>query len=376
MRILHVATLFSPDGAYGGPTRVANNLAAELGRRGHQVLLAGAARGFDRMPAELGGVPARLAPARQVLPGIGYAGLAAPGLLPMLRGLTPAPDVVHVHLARDLVTLPAAQWALRRGLPLVVQTHGMIDASDRLLAKPLDLAWTIPVLRGAEKVYCLTPSEVEDIHHVAGSGVRTAVLPNGIPDPIAGVTPQQRAGVVYIGRLHERKRPMMFVQMAQQAIADGLSVDFDLFGPDEGEGDAVREALRADDGGGRIRWSGALAPENVPQRLATAAVLVNTTDNERFGMSVIEAMAAGCVVIVGESCGLATILDQHDAGIVVPESTAAYVAALKELHSDPNRMKNLADRGRQLALDRFGIAGVVDQVEQDYRALTAERNPL
>ncbi|HHV22393.1 MAG TPA: glycosyltransferase [Propionibacterium sp.] len=375
MHILHVATLFSPDGAYGGPTRVAGNLAQELFRRGHRVLLAGAARGFDRIPDQLEGVPAKLAAARQAVPGIGYAGMTAPGLLRRLRGLTPTPDVVHVHMARDLVTLPIAHWVRRRGLPLVVQTHGMIDASDRLLAKPLDRAWTIPVLRHADRVYCLTESEVDDIKEVAGPDVRTSVLPNGIPEAAAEAeSGQQRRGIVFVGRLHERKRPLMFVRVAQEAVRRGMDVDFELIGPDEGQGDAVREALAADDGDGRITWSGALSPDEVLPRLARAAVLVNTTDNERFGMSVIEAMAVGCAVVVGDTCGLADDISRSDAGLVASETVGDFAAALVELHRDDDRRNALADRGRRLALDRFGISGIVDRVEQDYVAVMAERN--
>jgi hypothetical protein len=45
-----------------------------------------------------------------------------------------------------------------------------------------------------------------------------------------------------------------------------------------------------------------------------------------------------------------------------------------ELHRDDDRRNALADRGRRLALDRFGISGIVDRVEQDYVAVMAERN--
>ena len=45
MRILQVATLFTPDGEYGGPVRVAMNQALALAAAGHEVTLAGAARG-------------------------------------------------------------------------------------------------------------------------------------------------------------------------------------------------------------------------------------------------------------------------------------------------------------------------------------------
>lgn len=369
MRILHVATLFSPDGAYGGPTRVAVNQAVGLVDLGHHVRLAGAARGYPARPSEISGIPALLAPGRQLIPGAGYAGMAAPGLLRRIAALTPAPDLVHVHLARDLVTLPIAAWALRRRLPLVVQTHGMIDASDRLLAKPLDRLLTVPVLRAARRVYCLTESEITDIHAVAGAGVRCEVLPNGVPvpGPTASDAPRENE-VVYVGRLHARKRPMLFVRAAQEAIRQGADSDFVLIGPDEGEGDAVRAALATDDGGGRIHWIGSLPPGDITPRLQRATLLANTTDNERFGMSVIEAMAAGCPVVVGESCGVSAAIASNGCGRVVTEDIAAYAQAFVALLGDRTALARMGRAASAYAGRNYGIRPVVERLSRDYAA--------
>ena len=81
MKIIHVVTLFTPDGAFGGPTRVAVNQTRELRTRGHDVTLAGAALGYgETLPKAIDGVPVRLFPARRVVPRTGFAGLTSPGL--------------------------------------------------------------------------------------------------------------------------------------------------------------------------------------------------------------------------------------------------------------------------------------------------------
>lgn len=371
MRILHVATLFSPDGAYGGPISVATNQAAGLAELGHQVCLAGAATGYGTLPTEVAGVPALLVPGRQLVPGAGYAGLAAPGLSRRIAGLTPAPDLVHVHLARDLVTLPMAAWALRRGLPLVVQTHGMIDASDRLLARPLDRLLTVPVLRAARRVYCLTPSEVSDIRTVAGSSVNCEILPNGVAvsDGPANDQAPRTDEVLYVGRLHARKRPMLFVEAAREAIRQGADADFVLIGPDEGEGSTVQAALAADDGGGRIRWIGSVPPDQIAPRLRRATLLANTTDNERFGMSVIEAMAAGCPVVVGASCGVSTAVESSGCGRVVTEDVASYAAAFVTLLADRALLANMGGAAEAYAKRNLDIRAIVDRLSRDYEAV-------
>ena len=138
MRILQVVTLLSPDGAYGGPARVALNQSAELIGRGHDVTVVGAARGYREVPTELNGVPVKLFAARTLLPRTGFAGMGAPGLGRWLRSNWAGFDVIHIHFARELVVLPVAAAARRRGIPYVLQTHGMVVPSNHPLAAPLD----------------------------------------------------------------------------------------------------------------------------------------------------------------------------------------------------------------------------------------------
>src|SRR3954447_13784606 len=109
MRIFSIVSLVDPDGSYGGPTRVAVNQARALIERGHEVTLVAAHSGFHgQVPDEVQGVPARLFPARRLVPRTGFAGIASVGMLRYLRHAVRAVDVCHLHLARDLVTLPAA----------------------------------------------------------------------------------------------------------------------------------------------------------------------------------------------------------------------------------------------------------------------------
>ena len=172
MRILHVVTLVRPDSAYGGPVRVAENQCTALLSRGHDVRFAptpgyaatefrSRRRGWDSRPTVSGTYddPA----------GVRMRGVTRrPASVRWARRHAGEFDVAHVHLARDFVTLPAALALLPALTPVVVQPHGMIDASDRLLAKPLDHFLTKPVLRAASSVFHLTPRESDDLAGVAG----------------------------------------------------------------------------------------------------------------------------------------------------------------------------------------------------------------
>ena len=112
LRILHAVTLLTPDGAYGGPVRVALNQAAALRSRGHAVTLAAAERGI-RVSTFSGGNAARARARRQIVPRSGFAGLSAPGLVRWLLRAHREFDVAHIHLARYLVLVPLTMLMVR-----------------------------------------------------------------------------------------------------------------------------------------------------------------------------------------------------------------------------------------------------------------------
>lgn len=367
MRILQVVTLLSPDGAYGGPARVALNQSAELVRRGHDVTVVAAARGYAEMPTELGGAAVRLFTATTALPGTGFAGVAAPGMGKWLRDNWSRFDVIHIHLGRDLVGLPAALAARRRRIPYVVQTHGMVVPSSHLLARPLDAFCTRRVLRDARAVFYLNPDERERLIAVAGPGLRLLELGNGVPRYPAGAPTRGRPEVLFAARMHRRKRPVAFVAMAKALLAAGVDARFSLVGHDEGEGPAVRAAL---DGEPDITWEGSLSPEAIPSRMAAANVYVLPSVREPQPMSVLEAMSVGRPVVVTNDCGLAPMIERSGCGLVTEPAVPALVAAVDRILRDDGAARSMGERGRRTVHSEYGMEAVGDRLLQTYGHVT------
>lgn len=368
MRILSVVTLVTPDGAYGGPVRVAVNQAAALAQLGHQVSLTAAVRGFDEPPTELDGVPIRLFKARTVLPGTGFAGLAAPGMLRWLRASIGEFDVAHIHAARDLVTLPAAAIAARAGLPYFLQTHGMIDPSTNPLAGPLDAALTKRLLKNAAAVFHLTNFERDQLRAVAGD-LKFAPLQNGVPaaesTPISLQTPE----VLYLARLAPRKRPLAFVEAAVRLASTHPEARFTLVGPDEGEGAAVITAVeRAKLAGANISWEGALPPELTLDRMRQADIYVLPSVSEPYPMTVLEALSVARPVVVTDTCGLAGFVARHDAGLVATDTIETLTEAIGTLLADPRAAGAKGSNGRDAVRRELSMAAIAEQLSEHYSA--------
>lgn len=376
LRILHCVTLVSPDGAYGGPLRVAVNQASELAARGHQVVVAASCRGFSTPPADVSGVPLQLFPARRVLPKTGFAGLCSPSMLAWIRRTAASFDIVHIHLARDLVTLPAARIVSGRGVPFVAQTHGMIDPSSNVLAKPLDAVWTRRTLKEAAQLLYLTSAERDSLRDVGGADLQLHQLRNGVPQGEPGsrlFDDSSEPEVLFVARMHERKRPMMFIEAARTLLGRGVRARFTMIGADEGMGTSIKDALARDSCGDRIRWIGAIPPDQVAQYLTRGSLLVNTTENEPYAMSILEALSFGLPVVAGHSGGLSTEIEQLNCGLRVEETANGYADGVMRILSDRALHKRMSENALIAAREDFSIAAVCDELENRYRDAVGAR---
>jgi glycosyltransferase involved in cell wall biosynthesis len=367
MNILQVLTYVSPTGDFGGPVRVAANQAAELRRRGHAVRLLAGAKGYDRLPGHWESTPATLGAVHQVLPGTGASGLASPRLATRVRRPLEWADVVHVNLGRDLVTMPVAAVARAMRKPLVLQTHGMIDASSRFLARPLDAVLTRPLLAAADAVLFLTDAERQDLEQVVGGPLdRARRLPNGIAAPTAVRSGRDGKLVLFAARLHEQKRPEVFVDLAAEVLRAMPDVRFVMIGPDGGSAPSVRRRIVDRRLGDRIRYLGPLEHDQLLQWFARAAVYVLPSIYEPFGMTALEAMSVGTPVVVSDTCGLAPDVRRTGAGIVTRPDPASLGRAVLDLLGDSGRRAAAGAAGVRTAREEFSIEAVVDRLESVY----------
>lgn len=370
MRILHVVTLFSPDGAYGGPVRVATNLSTELAARGVEVTVVGGRRGFagNSGPESLARLDHQLFESRTAVPGVGFAGVSAPSMLPWLLHHGRTFDLAHVHLARDLTVLPAAVLLQKLKVPVVIQAHGMVDPSAKLSARLVDALATKRVLRGARRVLCLTEEEEDAIRAVGGSTLKTELLLNGVPlsDGLDPSPSSKGVEVAFLARLHSRKRPEFFARSAVQLQKEFPDVKFSIAGPDEGARPGVSSILASAGSPTSIRLLGAIPPERVSAHLSNCSIYVLPTVGEALGMSALEAMALGKPTIVTTSCGLAPDIEKYSAGLVVGPEQAALTNAIRTLLSSSTLRAEMGANARRLVEEKYSIGAIATRLDSIY----------
>ncbi|GAA2594726.1 glycosyltransferase [Streptomyces axinellae] len=391
MRALHVVTLHTPTHDFGGPTRVALNLCGGLRAAGEQAALVALGDGFPAgpLPREVDGVPARLFPARHVLPRFEVSGITSPSMLAGAPALLRSADVVHVHLMRDLVTLPMALLAARMGRPLVLQTHGMIDPTHNRVARAVDVLGLRWVLKHADAVLHLTDTERELTRAVVGPpATAPAMAPayrlvNGVaPQAMRPPAPAGRPPtVLYCARIQEGKRPQDFVAAMPTVLAKYPHARFVMAGPDTGAlaGDMLALA-RSLGVGHALEYIGALDHAGVLARLRSSDVYVLPSVKDAFSVSVLEALSVGLPVVVTRTNGLAPEIAASGAGRLVdsapgdPENGTRVGRAVLEL-LDPAASAAASEAAWRLARASFTLDAVVDTLRGLYERVSGPHLP-
>jgi glycosyltransferase involved in cell wall biosynthesis len=177
----------------------------------------------------------------------------------------------------------------------------------------------------------------------------------------------ERNVLLFIGHAFERK-----------GLADAISAlarsgtDAHLVVVGNGDAGAYRREAEALGVASRVHFSGSV--DNPEDYYAAADLLVLPTRSDPWGIPVIEAMAAGVPVITTADAGSASVAERVGAALVVPPRSPERLAqAIGDLLADPDRRRQMGERGKAEA-GRFDISSVVDATLGVYELALAEKN--
>jgi mannosyltransferase len=120
----------------------------------------------------------------------------------------------------------------------------------------------------------------------------------------------------------------------------------------------------------RVRFLGELPIAEVPRWYQRISLYAFTSRNEGFGLTLIEAMAAGAAVVAARAGAAESVVRDGEDGLLVPPGdVAALVAALEPLMRDPARAAALGRNARPRILADFGIDAEVERIVAVYRGM-------
>jgi glycosyltransferase involved in cell wall biosynthesis len=350
VRVCLIGTLPEADReAHKGPERTTIGIAEALVRRGHDVLVVS-----DEGDAETVDAPARVV-GEDLSPGVDrlvrFYGRVRQEIdvdaFDVVHAWRPAPDVdvFSVH------SVDAAATVERR-LP------GSFSKRERIGAK-LELLGKRYTARRADRTIT---TAVKNIVEATAHGIRPdRVIPVGVDESF--VHPSQTGGdrgdVVCVGRLEPRKNQAFVARHTPDAY------DVRLVGPDSSTAytDRIPDLDR--------HWEGPASNRALLQVYREADVFVLPSVFEGFGLTSVEAMAAGTPVLVADTCGIADhVLSEPIGGVFEFGDTGSYQRQLERVIEQ----RELYGRNaREYVLENLTWETIAEQYEREYERVTERR---
>ncbi len=128
----------------------------------------------------------------------------------------------------------------------------------------------------------------------------------------------------------------------------------------------VKTAQLAD----RVCFLGELPIGEVPRWYQRVTIYAFTSRNEGFGLTLLEAMAAGAALVAARAGAAEKVVTDGDTGILVPPAdVGALVEAIEPLMRDPERAAAMGRRARQRATAEFGVDAEAEKIAAVYRQI-------
>lgn len=364
MKILQLTRQFLP--AVGGLESVVEGLSVALKRNGHTVQVATLRLLFSS---------GALAPSESIEAGLNVHRMrhwgprrypVAPAALSAIRGY----DVVHIHAIDFFVDYLSLLRLLHR-IPLVVSTHGGFFHTQRARAFKQMYFQTVTrqSLGGVEAVVCVSQHDREVFSRIVPPQ-RIRVIENGANiDDLWSLKKRLRPGLVLgISRLAENKCVHKVLEAMALLKHRYPQLRLEWVGADFSSLRAGLERRVIELGlAGRAHFHGAASREQVYELLEQAHLFVSASSYEGFGLSTIEAMSAGTVVLVTAVGAHPNVIEDGVSGLLMDQQATGLAAHMERVLSMPAEQLEQIGEAARAATKRFSWSQIVPQYEQLYR---------
>jgi N-acetyl-alpha-D-glucosaminyl L-malate synthase BshA len=368
---------------YGGSGAIATELGMELSRRGHEVHFISYAQPF-RLPHFMERVYFHeVEVARYPLFEHAPYDLALAAMMHEVT-LREGLDLLHVHYAIPHATsawIAKEMLGSEHRLKIITTLHGTDITLVGQERSFLEITrFSIQKSDGLTAVSAYLKGETE--RHFQVPAERIEVIPNFVDPEIysrdrypcrkdALTDPGERL-VMHISNFRPVKRVTDVVRIFHEILRSVPSrLVFVGDGPDRPEAAHLAAELGIKD---RVIFLG--KQDSVAELLACADLFLLPSASESFGLSALEAMAAGVPVVASAAGGLLEVVENGVSGVLAPVGDVAGMAAAGvEILRNHALWERMSLDARRLATERFGVARVVPQYEAFYEKVLMPSAP-
>ncbi|GAB6898355.1 glycosyltransferase [Kineosporia succinea] len=287
-----------------------------------------------------------------------------------------ASDVVHIHGFYLWHAVLAATYAQFHRVPYLIQPHGVFEPyqeqqSTRIKSlfmrlggrRALRLASAIAFDTETERRVAVLPRCARAVRRVIIAPAPRGQRPKA--RDIGGVSPGPH--ILFLARIAPKKRVDLVIAAMPEILRQFPGARLTIAGDDAEH--LAESALQQSPAQARaaITCCGFVEGVAKDELIDSADVYVLPSENENFGISVTEALAAGLPVVISKNIALWQQVREHEAGIVIDQLDAADVAqAVCTLFSDAQRLHTAGNAALDLGRILFSADATREQAMNAY----------
>lgn len=289
------------------------------------------------------------------------------------RCLRGRPELVHAHFGVPAGVLSAL---LCSGRPRVTTIH-------RIEVKHPFLRWLVPIaVRGATRVLCVSQQIAEDVRALVGATKKLAVVHNAVDTDYFAEQPRvcfrEQQGLsgeaVIVGSIalfQPRKRLDVVIEAFDKVAARNRNLWLVLAGTGATL-DRCKEQARRTSVSSRILFPGVIGGEVKRAFLRECDIFVAPSESEGHSIAVLEAMAAGCVLLLSDIGPNRETITHNVHGLLCQTDAVSLAGAMERLVRDARLRRSLSAAARQRAEEGFSWRARRRRVRALYEELLLE----
>lgn len=368
LKILHVGNHTYP--CVGGIEQVIWTMAREQAREGHAVevlVYNTCSQGKENLPEkeEVDGVTIHRIPFTKI--GF-YRWPSVMRIQSFLRGK----DIVHVHgLGGWTEVLLIARKESHT--QFVLTTHGLYHhTQNRKGWKSLYTRFILPlVIKKMDKVFLV--SENEKKYFSNNLHEKLCVIPNGIDFEkwsTVSIRKKKPSTLIFVGRLSKNKRVDRLIDVIHNFKNDYPGIRLHIVGEDwEGLRNGLEALAKKWNVENNVTFHGKISDEKLRDLYRQSDIVISASEYEGFGISIVEAMAAGCVPCINDIPTFRLFAGEKRGVVVDFSNTNEVVHSLELLLQTPSeKFVEMRKKCRAYAKE-YSLTSVVGRTLLEYEKL-------
>jgi len=376
MRVLQVVRQFYP--CVGGMEEFVMHLSAHLLRLGHhvEVLTLDHSLSTSDLFSPVEEIETRWG--KCVVRRVGARHLG-PWFIPELQvSLIENYDLIHIHgtdgFLEEIVSLREKKYPATGSCPLVLSTHGgFFHSKNWNWVKNL---WfrtrTRAFLRKVDLVMACSHEDARIFETVCE---RLVVLENGAhledlrilepkcPDPDR---------LLFVGGLYSHKRIEILLKLIQALRVENPGIHLEIVG-DGPMKEGLLKQVSARKLEKSVSFLGQISREDLVSAYQRAGIFVSASQFEGFGISVVEAMSAGCLLLLNQIPSFQSFVTQHTTGLEVPfDDMSRVLEGYRALAGLSETQRSTMSQECRSRSERYSWDKVSEEFERQYLSLLEE----